>query len=141
MRNDEILPKQSYSLARKNATLKPTDDDTTTNNKATKSKASKKKQKHSDPSELIPIDDKVSKKKSNDKENGAHNVDLLGHAEFNVSSETSNSPKAKKEKKDKKEKKERKDKKTMKKLSADNAKSGYEEALGISTPSKEIVTS
>lgn len=78
-------------------------------------------------------------------------MDLLGVAEVNMAADASTAAtkakkdkkdkKEKKEKKDKKEKKERKEKKSSKKLSADNAKSGYEEALGISTPSKEIVTS
>lgn len=138
LRNEEILPKQSYAFDRKSASLKTTDGQSTTNNKTKKSKTSKKKQRTADSNELIPIGDKVSKKSSNDRANGAPNMDFFGMPDVEVTAEKSNVHKPKKVKNDKQ--KDRKERKSSKKLSAENDKSGYEEALGISTPSKEIVT-
>lgn len=84
----------------------------------------------------------MSRKSHKDRENGAETLDFFGIPDVKVTAENSNVHKPKKEKKVKKDKqKDRKDKKSSKKLSAENDKSGYEEALGISTPSKEIVVS
>lgn len=97
----------------------------------------------------------MSKKKSADEENGGgRHADLLGVPEPSTSADASatkvkkdkkekNEHKEKKEKKEKKERKEkkaRKDKNSLEVAPEENSKLDYEEALGISTPSKEIVT-
>lgn len=141
LRNDEALPKQSYKPVIKDASLKTTSNDQQNiETSATKSKSKKakvKEVKSIDTSEKSSHSHKKKKIKSKEKdtENGQNDVDLLG---------TPIKDKATKEKKSSKEKsnnkKEKKDKKSskIKKLPIDGSKSGYEEALGISTPSKEI---
>lgn len=133
------------------------DGQSATNSKAKKPKAPKNKRESNDPVQLVAIDDRMSKKKSADGENGGgRHVDLLGVPGPSMSAEASaaavkvkkdkkekneqKEKKEKKEKKDKKEKKARKDKNSMQETPEENSKLGYEEALGISTPSKEIVT-
>lgn len=78
---------------------------------------------------------KKAKSKENDIENGQNDFDLLGIPIKDKATKEKKTPKEKSN--NKKEKKDKKSSKS-KKLSVDGSKSGYEEALGISTPSKEI---
>lgn len=117
LRTDEILPKQSYKkfnevtpqLAANNVTKKT--DVITTEKSSSREKKEKKREK-----------DRDGKKKS--KRNISDNEpDLLGTPV--------------KHQKEHKHKKEKKDKKVKEKKLKDS-KTGYEEAIGISTPSKEV---
>lgn len=144
LRSDEILPKQSYKNDRKNVELKTSHSDknekeSSEGGNVKKSKShndakAKEKEKSNSKSEKSTSNHKKKKAKSTGKENGDQSIDLLEIPELKLSNEKAS-------KKDKKEKKEKKLKKSSKKLSPNGSKSGYEEALGISTPSKEIVTS
>ena len=134
LRGDEVLPKQSYNKVIKDASLKTTSNsheskeigDTKSKSKKSKTHSSSKtKEKTSENNEKSGH--KKKKTKPAKSENG--DVDLLG-TPIKESKEKS----VKKEKKEKKEKKSSKNKKS----SIGESKSGYEEALGISTPSKEV---
>lgn len=129
-----MLPKQSYNKVIKDASLKTISNSQESKeiceskSKSKKSKthsSSKTKEKPSENNEKSGHKKKKSKPTKN--ENG--DVDLLGTPV--------KEPKEKSNKKEKKEKKEKKLSKS-KKSSIGESKSGYEEALGISTPSKEV---
>lgn len=142
LRNEETLPKQSYKKSVKNVNLLET------SNSASKSKSSeknglsahvkpdkkKKKSKEStkeQKEENHDNGDKVSegRKKHKNKEKIKLSTDCLID-EINLLG----TPAKTKSSKDK----SKKEKKSTKKKSDEKSKSGYEEALGISTPSKEI---
>lgn len=134
LRGDEVLPKQSYSEVIKDASLKTTlNSQESKETGESKSKSKKSKTHSSSKTKDKPSENneksghKKKKSKPTKSENG--DVDLLG-TPVKDSKEKSN----KKEKKEKKEKKSSKSKKS----STGESKSGYEEALGISTPSKEV---
>lgn len=134
LRGDEALPKQSYTKVVKNVSLKTETNSQDTNASTEKKSKSKKSKTHTtSKAKDVPSDNNEKssahkKKKTKPDKNGNGSVDLLG------------SPvKVTVDKPDKKEKKEKKEKKSSKtkRSNANDSKSGYEEALGISTPSKE----
>lgn len=136
LRSDEVIPKQSYKKVIKNAALKHT---TTAKpaketNETVPEKSHKKKSKseatHAKEGDINgkSSERKKSKKSKSEKEK-ADVLDLMGSPVASKPSTKSSKPK-----KEKKSSKEKGSSKTVK----DASKSGYEEALGISTPSKEI---
>lgn len=132
LRGDEALPKQSYKKVVKNVSLKTEANSHDTSTSGEKKSKSKKSKTHATSNAKdVPSDNNEKssahkKKKIKPDKNGNGSVDLLG------------SPvKLPAEKPDKKEKKEKKEKKSSKTKRTNDSKSGYEEALGISTPSKE----
>lgn len=148
LQKDEVLPKQIYKKSLKNAklavhTVPSTSDDhdthKITDDKATDEPKSKKKSLTSE-SKTSVSNKKEKKAKDKDKEarkepkmkkiksvKCADEEDELNLLGTPVKQHNHHNP----HKKDKKSTKE-------KKHSKDAAKSGYEEALGISTPSKEV---
>lgn len=139
---DEILPKQSYKKSLKNANLiisqndnnkdnHTNSDDGGLSNLAMKEKKSSKSHKKNSSNEkkdkIKETKDREYKKKIKLEQATGEPVDLLGTPMKKVSSSSLHNKKGKKEKKSSK----------VKKLKMES-KSGYEEALGISTPSKEI---
>lgn len=135
------MPKQSYKKVIKDASLRestanntPTarkdlSDSTKENSKKSKPKAKEKPSEKSSKSSISGH--KKKKSKSNDSENVQNEIDLLGSP---IKTKTTKD----REKKDK-ESHHKKSSKTKKTTSGvKDSKSGYEEALGISTPSKEI---
>lgn len=130
MRRDEVIPKQTYKKAINNAILKDTtaaDKQTKQTNVKSTEKLHKKKSKTEPSNEKEgevngkSTDRKKTKKSKADKAT-ADDLDLMG------------TPLKSKSKKEKKTSKEKVSTKSVK----DASKAGYEEALGISTPSKEI---
>lgn len=139
LRNEEALPKQSYKKSIKNVNLlesssiAPKSKSGEKNGLSTHDKPDKKKKKSKESASTMEqnhdSDNKASehKKKHKNKEKtksseAVEEVNLLG------------TPVKTKSSKDK----TKKEKKSSKKKSDGKSKSGYEEALGISTPSKEI---
>lgn len=128
-----MLPKQSYNKVIKDAALKSSvnnQESTEAADNKTKSKklkthsSSKTKEKSSENNEKSGHKKKKSSKMAKSENGDA--VDLLGTP-----------VKESKDKFNKKDKKEKKSSKSKKAITVES-KSGYEEALGISTPSKEV---
>lgn len=145
LRNDEVLPKQSYKKVIKDAKLKESvatehvskeknglisDDSSTAKKKKSKSQSTnKEKNRHESTKEKS--EHKKKHKKHEERNTGDDDIDLLGTPVKAKSKSASSKEKAKKEKKSSKDKKTSKD-------SSKLGYEGYEEALGISTPSKEV---
>lgn len=150
LRNDEVLPKQSYKKGIKGESLRESvasehagkekngliSDSTAVKKKKSKSHSTnKEKSRHESSKEKN--EHKKKHKKREEHNAGDDDIDLLGtpvKGKTKSSKSTSSKDKTKKEKKSTKEKKSSKDSSLLN----DGSKSGYEEALGISTPSKEI---
>lgn len=137
LRTDEILQKQNYKKSSKNIALLDTSKSTENNGLKLSSSNDISNKKKSKARKSPPGDDhegtKEHKKKHknkdksevNDTDTLTNDVDLLGTP-------------VKVKSKSKKDKKSSKPKSSSKSTRNTDSKSGYEEALGISTPSKEI---
>ncbi|XP_031634118.1 AP-3 complex subunit delta [Contarinia nasturtii] len=131
LRGDEVLPKQSYSKVIKDASLKTTPNSHEPKETDENKSKSKKSKTHS--SSKTKEKSNENNEKSGHKKKKSKTTTITENGEVNLLG-TPVKESSKKEKKEKKEKKSSKSKKS----SVGESKSGYEEALGISTPSKEV---